>query len=212
MTLKGSYKYYVVSLLNLIILTTLLVLWTDKLELIFNNVRLVEFLEIIACTIISLLVIRLSLFIFRRINITNVKIKICIAVVITLLIFSYLYIGYSIKIINNRFINRAIRNKTQAKVYVVSANEYKATNLTIQEYNEIIKLSKFIAIPKQSTNIDFSYHFDDFLPDYYLQLTYYLPIEIKADTIDYIDGEFSRSQTISIINGKQKVNYYEILQ
>ncbi len=89
---------------------------------------------------------------------------------------------------------------------------YEAKNLTIEEYDEIIKLTKFPVIPKQSTHIYFSFSFDDFLPDYSLSIEYYLPIDIKADTMFYQDGDYSKQQKVDIVNNKQKVSYYESLQ
>lgn len=210
--MKGALKYYIISIVNLIVLTALHAIWTDRFELIFNNVRPFEFIKIIGITIISLLATRLLLYIFNKKNVTNNKVKLSITIITTLLISSYIYIDYSVWIIDNRFINKTLRDKAQAKVYNVSAMGYEAKNLTIEEYDEIIKLTKFPVIPKQSTHIYFSFSFDDFLPDYSLSIEYYLPIDIKADTMFYQDGDYSKQQKVDIVNNKQKVSYYESLQ
>ena len=212
-TLKRSLKYIIVALINLTVLTILLALWTDRLELLFNDwVRPIEFLKIIGFTIASLIAIRIAVSFFRKRTITDVKTKIKITSFLTLLVSLYLYIDYSAKLINNRIINGHVRSLIAAKIQSTDGNRTKANNLTIREYQEISKLTQFPELPKQATNINYSYQYDGFLPDYYFELTYNLPKETKVDTIYFQQGDFTRSQRVDVLNDKLKVTYTEIEQ
>jgi hypothetical protein len=211
--LKKSLKYLIVASLNLTALTILLALWTDRLELLFNDwIRPIEFLKIIGFTIFSLISMRIAISFFRKRTITNIKTKIKIASFLTLLVSSYLYIDYSVKLINNKIINGYLRSQIAAKIQSAGGNRTKANDLTIQEYQEISKLTWFPKIPVQATNINYSYQYDGFLPDYYFELTYSLPKEEKVDTLYFQQGEFTRSQTVDVLSDKLKVTYTEIEQ
>jgi hypothetical protein len=211
--LKKSLKYLIVASLNLTALTILLALWTDRLELLFNDwIRPIEFLKIIGFTIVSLISMRIAISFFRKRTITDIKTKIKIASFLTLLVSSYLYIDYSVKLINNKIINGYLRSQIAAKIQSAGGNRTKANDLTIQEYQEISKLTWFPKIPVQATNINYSYQYDGFLPDYYFELTYNLPKEEKVDTLYFQQGEFTRSQTVDVLSDKLKVTYTEIEQ
>jgi hypothetical protein len=200
-------------LLNLIVLTILLALWTDRLELLFNDwVRPFEFLKIIGFSIASLIAMRIAVSFFRKRTITDIKTKIKIASFLTLLVSLYLYIDYSAKLIKNRIINGHLRSQIAAKIQSADGNGTKANNLTIQEYQEISKLTWFPKLPKQATDINYSYQYDGFLPDYYFELTYNVPKEIKVDTLYFQQGDFTRSQTVDVLSDKLKVTYTEIEQ
>jgi len=93
--LKKSSKYLIIALLNLTVLTILLALWTDRLELLFNDwVRPIEFLKIIGFSIASLIAMRIAVSFFRKRAITDRKTKLRIALILTFLASSYLYIDY----------------------------------------------------------------------------------------------------------------------
>jgi hypothetical protein len=208
--LKRSLKYFIVALLNLTILTILLALWTDRLELLFNGlVRPIEFLKIIGFTIASLIAMRLAVSFFRKRTITDVKSKLRIASFLTILVSSYLYINYSAKIVSNRIINGHLREQIAAKVHADEGNRTKANDLTIQEYQQISKLTWFPQLPDNATNINYSYWYDGFLPDYIFELTYVLPKEAKVETFDIRQGDFMKSQTAKIIGDKLEVTYIE---
>ncbi len=82
----------------------------------------------------------------------------------------------------------------------------------IKEYQEISKMNWFPMLPKEATNINYTYEYDGFLPDYYFFLTYDLPKEMKIETINYEKGDFSKFQAYEIIGTKKKVTYSECEQ
>src|SRR5688500_4509780 len=115
--LKKSLKYLIVAIVNLIFLTVLLALWTDKLELTFNErVRPREFLKIMGFSFLSLIAMRILVTFFRRRHITTTSLKIKIAALLTFLISSYLYIDYSTKVISNAILNKQFRNQIADKI------------------------------------------------------------------------------------------------
>jgi hypothetical protein len=194
---KKSLKYIIVVTVNLILLTVLLALWTDELELIFNDwVRPREFLKILGFSFVSLIAIRILVSFFRHRNISKTSSKIKIATLLTFLISSYLYIDYSTKVVSNFIVNRQFRNEIADKIKPSKqlANGTKGDSLTIKEYQQITKMYWFPKIPVEASNIQYNYGYDGFLPDYSFTLTYDLPIQIKVDTISYIKGDFSKSQ------------------
>lgn len=206
-------KYLVIIFINLIILTALLAIWTDKFELEFNDyVRPIEFLKLIGISIFGLILLRVAVSIFRRFKINSVKSKIAISTCLILLISSYFYIDYAKKIYSNKFVNNEFRNGIIKKI---KPNEnkivfgMKAENLTAIEYAEITTLKWFPKLSKSAENICYSYIYDDFLPDYSFSLSYDLPKEIKVDTMHYKKGTFSKSRTLKVIGNKNRVTYYE---
>lgn len=205
--LKRSSKYFIVAFINLTVLTLLLALWTDRLELLLDGwVRPIEFLKIVAFSIASLIAMRIAVSFFRKRGIHEVKTKIKIASFLTLLISSYLYIDYSGRILKNRIISGNVRRQAAAKMNLAGGNGTKADNLTIGEYQQI---SKFPKLPDQATNINYSYEYDGFLPDYYFQVTYTVPKAVKVDTWYFQQGDFTKSQTIDSLGDKLKVTYTE---
>lgn len=212
--LKKSFKYLVIAIVNLIVLTTLLALWTDELEQRFNDfVRPSEFLKIIGFTIVALIGMRILVRFFRNKNITRTSFKIKISVLLTFLISSYLYIGYASKIYNNVIINGQFRQQIAKKIYdTKSLNGSKGENLTFKEYQQITKMFWFPELPSESSNIQYAYQYDGFLPDYFFSLTYDLPTQMKVDTIDYHKDDFTRYRNFKIIDDKKRVTYYEEAQ
>ncbi len=213
--LKKSLKYLIVVTANLIILTVLLALWTDKLELTFNDwVRPREFLKIAGISLASLIAIRILISFFRNKNITATSLKIKIATLLTFLISSYLYIDYSTKVISNVFVHRQFRNQIADKIKPSKqlANGTKGDSLTIKEYQQIAKMYWFPKLPIEASNIYYNYSYDGFLPDYLFTLTYDLPIQQTVDTINYKKGDFSKSQSFIIVDNKKRVTYSEYEQ
>lgn len=208
--MKRSLKYFLIVFINLAALTILLALWTDRLELLINDgVRVIEFLKIVIFTIASLMVMRIAVFFFKKLTIRDIKTKMKVATFLTLLTSSYLYIDYSGKLLNNRIINGQVRKQAAAKIKSADGNGTKADNLTIQEYQQ---LSKFPKLSNRATNINYAFEYDGFLPDYYLQVTYNVPKDVKVDTLYFKQGEFTRSQTVETLDNKLKVTYTESQQ
>ena len=210
--LKKSFKYLIVVTVNLLILTGLLALWTDKLELTFNDwVRPREFLKIIGFSLASLIAIRILISIFRHRNIYTTSLKIKIAALLTFLISSFLYIDYSTKVISNVVVNRQFRNQIADKIKPLKKfeNGTKGDSLTIKEYQQITKMCWFPKLPMEVSNIHYNYSYDGFLPDYLFTLTYDLPVQHKVDIINYKKGDFSKSQSFIIVDNKKSVTYSE---
>lgn len=204
--IKKSLKYLIISAVNVIILAVFLALWTDKLELTFNDwVRPREFLKIIGFSIISLIGMRILVSYLRHRNITTTSLKLKIAALLTFLISSYLYIDYSTKVISNVIVNRQFRNQIADKIKPSNRlNGTKGENLTIKEYQEITKMYWFPKLPAEASNIKYAYEYDGFLPDYLFTLTYDLPAQMKVDTINYKKGDFSKYQSfVNIDNIKR---------
>jgi hypothetical protein len=210
--LKKSLKYIIVVTVNLILLTVLLALWTDKLELTFNEwVRPREFLKIMAFSFLSLISIGILITFFRRRNITTTRLKIKMAALLTFFISSYLYIDYSKEVISNGIVNRQFRKQIADKIQPSNwlANGTKSENLTIKEYEQIAKMYWFPKLPSEASNIQYDYGYDGFLPDYSFTLKYDLPMQIEVDTINYAKGDFSKHQSFEIVDNKKRVTYSE---
>ncbi|WP_298321248.1 hypothetical protein [uncultured Aquimarina sp.] len=211
--IKKSIKYLVIIFINLIILTSLLAIWTDKFELEFNSwVRPIEFLKLIGISILGLISLRVLVKVFRKLKVSSVKRRIGISICLILFISSFSYIDYGLKIYRNRIVNNELRNEIVKKIKPVEfglANGNRAENLTGNEYAEITKIKWFPKLPKEAENISYSYDYDGFLPDYSFSLSYDLPKEMKVDTMSYKDGTFSKRRNFEIIGNKKRVTYSE---
>jgi hypothetical protein len=213
--IKSSLKYLIPACINICLLTVLLCLWTDRLELIFNaGVRTWGFIEIVGFTMVSLIAIKIlvSYILHKYIHSTSLKIK--ISVLLTFLISSFLYIDYSTKFISKVLPNRAFRNQIADKIKPSKLLAFgtKAEGLTIKEYQEIAKVYTFPVLPDEASNIHYAYGYDGFLPDYILELTYDLPVQIKVDTMHIKNRDFSRYQSFEIIDHIKRVTYTEYEQ
>ena len=74
MIIKQTIKYLTIGLANVSILTILLALWTDDLEVEFHSfVRPIEFLKILAFTFLSLLSVGVYLFYLRKRSVKSIR-------------------------------------------------------------------------------------------------------------------------------------------
>jgi hypothetical protein len=156
--IQKLFKYLIITGINLILLTALLAIWTDYIELTINPFVLSsEFLKIIGLTFLSLILVRIAIEFFRKHNIP-VKNRIRISIILTFIISSFLYFNYSKKIYENRILNRDLRKELANKIEPTGfAYGAKAENLTFSKYNEIIKVSWFPKLQKNADSIYFSY-------------------------------------------------------
>lgn len=210
--LKKSIKYLIIAAVNLIILSALLASWTDELELTFNEmVRPIEFLKILGFTTLSLIGMRILVFYFRKKNLQVTRTKLKFSILLTILISSYVYVDYSVKLVENVSVNRQFRNEIVSKIKPAKglANGTTALNLTNKEYQKIAEMNWFPKLPIEATNIMYNYQYDGFLPDYSFTLTYNLPKKMKVDIINYESGDFSKYQTFEIVDDKKRVTYNE---
>lgn len=108
-------------------------------------------------------------------------------------------------------IHGKFRNQIAAKIGPSNGfgNGSKGINLTNEEYQQIIKMCWFPKLPPQASNIQYNYGYDGFLPDYIFTLEYDLPVQMKVDTIDLQQGDFSRYRSFKIVGDKKRVTYIE---
>ena len=133
------------------------------------------------------------------------------AALLIFLVSSYLYVDYSSKVMHNLILNRQFRSGIAVKIKPTRGLAFGTTadSLTIKEYQEITEMNWFPKVPNEALNIGYDYSYDGFLPDYVFTLIYYIPKEMKVDTIDFESGDFSRTQTFEIINNYKRVSYCE---
>jgi hypothetical protein len=108
-------------------------------------------------------------------------------------------------------VSRQIRNQIADKIKPSNelANGTKGDSLTIKEYQQITKIYWFPKLPNEASNIQYSYSYDGFLPDYLFTVKYDLPAQIKVDTINDKKGDFSKYQSFVIIDDIKRVTYSE---
>ena len=192
----------------------MLAIWTDKFELEFNDlVRPIEFLKLIGISILGLIILASSVSFFRKYKINSVMKRIKISVILMLLFSLYFYVDYSIKIYTNRVSNGELRNEIMEKVSPIENGlgfGTKASNLSIKEYSEITKVNWFKKIPNNAENIEYRYSYEGFLPDYSFSISYDLPKESQVDTLNFVDGSFSKKQSFKVVGNKVRVTYYEL--
>ena len=210
--IKKSIKYFLIATVNLVILICLLSIWSDKLAILFYpDLKLIEFLKILGLTILSLAAMRILVYYTRKKGITSYLIKLKYGTMLTFGICSFLYVNYSIKIVQNCFLNEAIREQTWLKV---KSSDYGhlgffVDSLTFKEYNEISKTNWFPEISKTAKNISFSYYNGGFQGDYTFNLNYEVPVSEKVEVINFKKDNYSKSTTIKVIGNRQKVTYEE---
>ena len=204
----------IIVFVNLLILTGMLAIWTDKLELEFNkSVRTTEFLKVIGISFLGLIIMANVISIFKKYKINSFKNRIGIYSILMLLISSYFYITYIKKIYKNRIVNGELRDVIMKKINPVEDGlgfGTKAEKLTGKEYAEITKTNWFKKLPKNAENIEYRYDYETFLNDYSFSVSYDLPKESKVDTLNYVNGSFSKKQSYKVIGNKIRVTYYEL--
>ncbi|MHA7099040.1 hypothetical protein [Roseivirga pacifica] len=210
--MKRALKYLTILGFNFIALISLLILWTDPLELSFNElVRPIEALKLISLSIILLIAIRVQITFFRQRKINNLKKRIRLSTALTILLSSYFYVTYTIKAVENRVIFKQSRKNVMSKVEITNSLTLgsKAENLTHQEYTFITQAGWFPEISSNATQISYEYKYDGFLPDYSLTIEYLLPKNENIEEFNIHDNDFFKSLTVNEINDKKYVKYIE---
>lgn len=210
--MRKSVKYYLIAIANLAILTLLLTVWTDKLEMMYNSsVLFIEFFKIIGITILSLIGMRILVYFFRRKNIHEFRKKIKYAAFLTLIISSLLYINYSKEIIQNRLLNVNMRANLWNKSIIGTHRllGVHLDSLSFKEYHEISKTNWFPDIPESAENISFRCSKTDFHGDYTFWVKYEVPESEKISEIKYKKNDFYKSIKVEVIGKRKKVTYEE---
>lgn len=211
--IRKSIKYFLIVFANLAILILLLVIWTDKLEMLYNSsVVFIELLKILGVTTLSLISMRILVSFLRNKNIYEIRKKIKYAVIVTCIVSSFLYINYSKKIIQNRLLNANIRervwDKSKDKMEGGLLGNY-LDDLSFEEYNEISKINWYPQIPQSAEKISFHCSRRDFHGDYSFTLNFEVPVSEKISEMKYNKGQFSKSTNVEIIGNRKKVTYKE---
>jgi len=213
--LTRSIKYLTIVLANGVILTLLLALWTDALQLRFDDfVRPLEFLKILGFSTLSLVIVWLYSRALRKKGIVGLRTKLSGAIILTLLTSSYLYVGYTQRVISNVLINGSFRAQIATKIKPGGnlANGSHAKGLTGIEYQLVARLAGFPSLPPTADNIGYSFGYDGFLPDYSLTLTYDVPPGTPIREYNKTNGRYSTYQSATLINTVKRVSYSESLQ
>jgi hypothetical protein len=87
-----------------------------------------------------------------------------------------------------------------------------AEALTIDEYREIARMNRLPDLSAKARNIQYVYQVDGFFPDYTFTLIYDLPKEIKVDTFNYREGDFSKYQSVTAIGPINRITYTQANQ
>ncbi len=211
---KRSLKYLSIILINLLVLTIMLMIWTDELELKFNALIVpTEVLKLIGISILGIIILGNAVLVFRKFEINTFKKRIWISTMLVLLTSTYFYVDYAKKIYINRIVNGSLRDGIIKKLSPVTDGlglGTKAENLSSKEYAEITEISWFPKLPKNAENINYKYDYEAFLDDYSFSLSYDLPKTSKVDTLNYKDGSFTKKRSFKVIGEKIRVTYYEL--
>lgn len=213
--MKRAFKYLVIIGLNFVALTSLLLLWTDPLEIQFNElIRQLEALKLFCLSILLLVLVRLQMVLFTRKANFNIRDRLKRSIVITIFFSSYFYITYSLKAVENRIIHKEVRESVFNKVEPLRnlAQGSKAKNLTFKEYSLIAQIGWFPEISPNATKISYEYAYDGFLPDYSFILRYYIPKNETIDEFDIQNGDFSNSLKVERKGRMKFVEYIEAEQ
>lgn len=188
----------IVGLANLVLLTVLLALWTDDLEMTFHPLaRPVGFLAILGFCFLSAMVVFVA--------------KGRYPIVLTVLVSSYLYFTYAQRVVSNRILHGTFRERLAAKIKpsVGLANGTEAAGLTNREYRTVAAVIGLPTLPPVAGNISYAYQYDGFLPDYSISLIYDVPGETPIAAYDSTKARFSRYQSVETHGALKRVTYWE---
>jgi hypothetical protein len=210
--LEKSIKYFIVLGINALVLWLLMLIWTDRIELILcYDIRNWEGLKILAFSFLCIIGVGGVLTYCKNKNITEPYQKMKITAVVCVGICSYLYVTYLYKIANNLVLCSALRSAIVKKMDdkgMLNGYSSSAKNLNFREYQEIKTTANLPDISEQASRITYSRSEDNFMPDYYFSLSYDLPKSIKIDTFhEGTEEDYSRSQTVTFFADKQRVDY-----
>ena len=212
--MRKIHKYITTILVNFAVLLGLLRLWIDPFELALSpGVFFNEIFKIIEFSILSLIGLRILVIFFRKRNIQSVKQKIKYATLLTVVICSYLYVGYAVKIINNRFLNNKLRTELLDKTVIQRFNRFDNTfgkNLNIKEYRQIARILKLPKLQSEAKNIEYDCSKSGFLGyEYSISVTYNLPLDTEIEEINYSKDDFIKSQSVKKQNKTLRVKFEE---
>ncbi len=207
----SSLKYFGVASANVVLLSGILALWTDSLELTFHKmVRPLEFLKVLVVSSLALLVMFLLTFFLRRRSVKTGT-RVVVASLLTMVISSGLYVSYSRRILHNVIIQGRLRAQIAGKIRPSHglANGTKADHLSFDEYEEVARTAGFPDIPPAASDIKYDFQYDGFLPDYSLDITYEVPKLTKISSSKDSSNRYTRYQTVEVTGDSKRVFYHE---
>ena len=86
-----------------------------------------------------------------------------------------------------------------------------ANHLTYDEYQMIHQSAGFFNIPEEAYDINYSYWFEGFLPDYSLSVSYSLPLDFPVDTFTNRKKQFIGCKSIDTLENELRVMCSETL-
>ena len=197
----------------MLVLTFLLVKWTDELDFIFGFFFMfeAELLKITGLTLLALALMRVMVVILNRINpLHKRRKKLILSILLTIFVSSYLYIDYASKLnsrLNDKTRTSLIQKiKPESEIYGVGYGT-QAENLTLEEYMLLIEIAKFPKVPEMADKISYLYWHEDILPDHIFRLTYEVPVMVEVEEIEYKEKEFSKIQKVQSMGEKKLVIY-----
>jgi hypothetical protein len=209
--LYSSRKYLAVVTANGLLLTGLLALWTDSLELTFHEfVRPIEFLKVLGISLLAVGAMFLTTLFWRKRPVKGTT-KVLVASLLTVTISSGLYIDYSRRVLHNVILRGQIRTQVAEKITPSHglAHGTRADHLSGNEYREITITTGFPGVPPAATNIRYNYQYDGFLPDYSLDISYDVLITTNISPSQDSSGRYQRYQTIKVAGDHKRVSYHE---
>lgn len=144
---------------------------------------------------------------FRKKKIDNTRRKIKYAAILTIIICSFLYFSYAIKVVQNRLVNADTREHILGRLK--NGYQTRADSLSFEEYKEIMRISGFPEISESSRNISVDYYEEGFLPDFSISVTYEVPVIEEITEMEYKHGQYSKSISVKVMGQYKKVYYRE---
>lgn len=211
MTMLKSLKYFIIALLNAVLLFYLSNTCYDELSNRFDS-HLDDFFKILVVIIVTLIGMRILVAYFRRKKIESTRTKIIVAIAFTLLVSSYLYVDFSYQLIHNKMLNRTFRSALNRKLKTVMEGRYGertkiACILSNSEYQEISQNHFLPKLPIEATNISLKCEFESFMGDYSVHVDYDVPLYVEVKTVEKEGGNWNENQSFETIGNIKRVSY-----
>jgi len=214
--MKRSLKYILVILVNFTVLWGLSKLWIDPFELAFNEgVEFYEIAKIIGFSILSLFALFILTRVLRKKQVKSLKRKLAFSTVLTFSIYSYLYVDYFVKIINNHIVNNDLRTELLQKVAIYdlrgTAFLYtpKLNNAGYKQFRRSLDLPR---LNRNAFDIEVNYRRSGLLSHEFLkEVKYSIPRNVELKELEYQGNEkdYKKYQTVEKIRELQKITFIE---
>ena len=224
--MKKILKYFTNALLNFIvhlilisahavILYFIAKIWIDEFELKISPHRIDSQLNIIfvfSCVVVILFLVKR---IVQRKKQQNILQRLKISAVLALIVFSWLYVDYTARIISNRLINQNVRAELLDKTFIGNmgrATFVNAKDLSYREYKQFARPLKLVKLNKGAYNITFDCDVTRNLAgEYSTNIEYNLPSNIGVKEFEYQGDkkDYKKHQIVEQLGEVQKVTFEE---